>query len=101
MYDVPGQFIARIERPVLPKPVDCTFNLNLKRVVNEGLFLELTTETPYTYVSWSNGSNNNAIKVDFQQQNYTANVFDASGCQTRVIVHVKTKNIEKDYSFTI
>lgn len=101
LYDVPGQFIARIERPVLPMNVNCSLSLKLTREVNEGIFLELNTGSPYTFVSWSNGENSKKIKVDFQHQNYTANVFDASGCQTKVIVHFKTKNIEKEYSLTL
>jgi hypothetical protein len=101
LYDVPGQFIVEFERPVLPKSVECALSMNVTRKVNEGIFLELSTESPFTYVSWSNGAVGKKIKVDFQNQVITANVFDGSGCQTKVIVYFKTKNIEKDYSLTM
>ena len=101
LYDVPGQFIVQFERPVTPKSVDCALTFNLTRDVNEGIFLEFSTESPFTFVSWSNGETGQKIKIDFSVQSYSANIFDASGCQTRVIVHFKTKNILKDYSLTL
>lgn len=101
LYDVPGQFIAQFERPVVSRSIDCTLNFNLTRVINEGVFLELTTGSPFTFVSWSNGATGKKIKVDFQDQFYTANIFDASGCQTKIIVYFKTKNLTKDYAISL
>jgi hypothetical protein len=101
LYDVPGQFIVQFERPISPKSVDCSLTFNIKRIVNEGIFLELSTTSPFTFVTWSTGETNKKIKIDFTSQSYSANIFDASGCQTKVIVHFKTKNILKDYSLTL
>jgi len=98
IYDVPGQFIAQFERPILPKTVDCELDFKISRVVNEGIFLELTTASPFTFVNWSNGMSGSKIKLNFNTQSYSANVFDASGCQTKFIIHFKTQNITKDYS---
>lgn len=98
IYNVPGQFVAQFERPILPKTVDCELDFKISRVVNEGIYLELTTASPFNFVNWSNGESGNKIKVDFNTQSYSANVFDASGCQTKFIVHFKTQNLIKDYS---
>ncbi|MDF1698115.1 MAG: hypothetical protein P1U56_19865 [Saprospiraceae bacterium] len=101
LYDVPGQFIAQFERPIFPKAVDCNLSLNVIREINDGIYLEVETESPFSFVSWSTGQTGNRIKVDFASQAYAANIFDASGCQTKVVVHFKTKSLVKDYSITL
>jgi len=97
LYDVPEQFIARFERSILPKTVDCKLSLNISRVANEGLYLELVTESPFTFVNWSNGTVGSKLLVNSNIQTYSANVFDATGCQTKVIVNLNAQNISKDY----
>ncbi len=101
LYDVPGQFIVLFERSVLPQSVNCELNFQITRVVNEGIYMELNTESPFSFVNWSNGNVGSKILVDFNAQSYSANVFDASGCQTKVIVNFKTQNITKDYSVSL
>ena len=98
IYDVPGQFVAEFERPVLPKNTDCELDFKIRRVANQGIFLELHMDSPFTFVSWSDGTTGSRLKLDYSTQVYSANVFDGSGCQTRVIIHFKTQNIIKDYS---
>ena len=101
LYNVPGQFVVQLERPVSPKSVECALTFKVIRVINQGIFLELSTASPFAFISWSNGESGSKIKIDFKVQSYSANVFDASGCQTKVIVHFKTKNILKDYTLTM
>ena len=101
LYDVPGQFIVQLERPVLPKSVDCEVEFKINRVINEGIYLELNTESPFSFVNWSHGEIGNRIFIDFSSQIYTANLFDASGCQTMVIVNFKTQNITQDYALSM
>ena len=98
IYDIPGQLVVQFERPVLPKAVNCNLELKVNRVVNEGIFLEIETGSPYTFVNWSTGVSGNKTKIDFNTSSYSANIFDASGCQTKVVVFFKTHNITKDYS---
>lgn len=100
-YDVPGQFIVQFKRPILPRSVDCGLTMDIKRVVNEGIYLELSTASPFTFVNWSNGMSGKKILLDFNTQSYSANVFDATGCQTEVIIHFKTQNITQDYSISL
>lgn len=101
IYNVPQQFLVQLERPVLPKQVDCTVDFKIERVINEGVYLELTTASPFAFVNWSNGKVGNRIRLDFDSQVYTANVLDASGCQTKVVINFKTQNLTRDYSVSM
>lgn len=101
VYDVPGQFIVQFDRPILPKNLDCQLDFSIVRDVNEGLFIELNTANPFTFVSWSNGHVGKKVKVDFETQSYSANVYDGTGCQTEVIVYIKSNNITKDYTLSL
>jgi len=101
LYDVPGQFIAQFERSVLPKPLNCKLEFKLSRVVNEGIYLELNTASPFSFVNWSHGAVGNKILIDFNSQIYSANVYDATGCQTKFIISFKTQNITKDYTVNL
>lgn len=101
LYDVQGQFIARFERPIVPRTVDCSLELKIERVIGEGIYLVVDTESPFAFVSWSTGSIGNRLLVNFDTQTYTANIFDGSGCQTKLIVFFKSPNITEDYSVTL
>lgn len=101
LYDVPGQFIVQFDRPILPTAVDCGVEFKISRVVNEGIYLELNTDSPFSFINWSNGAAGNKIFIDFSSQIYTANLFDASGCQTKMIINFKTQNITQDYAITL
>ncbi len=97
IYDVPGQYIVQFERSVLPKPLNCELEFKITRVINEGIYLELNTASPFSFINWSHGIVGNKILIDFDSQIYSANIFDASGCQTKFIINFKTQNITKDY----
>ena len=101
LYDVPGQFIVQFDRPILPTALDCEVEFKVNRVVNEGIYLELSTDSPFSFVNWSNGASGHRIFIDFSTQIYTANLFDASGCQTKMIINFKTQNITQDYAITL
>lgn len=101
VYNVSGQFIVQFDRPVVPKAVNCNLEFKINRVVNEGIYLEIKTDSPYTFVNWSTGVSGNKTLVDFSAQSYSATIFDASGCQTKVIIFFKTQNITKDYSVSL
>ena len=101
IYDVPGQLVARFERPIIPKAVDCNCELKVKRAIGQGLFMEVETNSPFTLVNWSNGTTGKRMLVDFNTQSYSANIFDAHGCQTKLIVFFKTQNIAQDYNIAL
>jgi len=101
LYDVQGQFLARFERPIVPRSVECSLELKVERVIGEGIYLVVDTKSPFAFVSWSNGDKGDRLLVDFSTQTYTANIFDASGCQTKLIVFFKTQNITEDYIVTL
>ena len=101
VYDIENQMVVRFERPIIPKAVECACELNVKRAVGQGLLLEVETNSPFTLVNWSTGHTGQKLLVDFSTQSYSATVFDASGCQTRLIVFFKTQNITDDYSLAL
>lgn len=98
IHDEPGQFVVQFDRLILPNEVECDIELKIERVVNEGIFLEIVTSSPYSFISWSTGEVGKRIEVDFSSQIYTVKVYDGSGCATDIIINFKTQNISDDYS---
>ena len=100
-YNIPNQFLVQFDRPVLPRAVECDVELEIRRIPNLGVVLEVHTSSPFAFVSWSTGESGNRIRPNFETQTYTANIFDGSGCQTQLLIHFKTQNIVKDYAISL
>ena len=97
IYDGEDAFKIIFARKIIPTTVSCDFNVNIKPSGTTGL-IEVETESPFAFVSWSTGHVGTTITIDPTIKVYTARVFSGDGCSTDLTVHVKNPQITEQFS---